>query len=681
MRHRFLFLLILCSISAHAQSWSKLLDPSRAINWSSAGFTIPNYTSNCSTQPSLSAGSGAASANATSIQNALKSCDSTHNVVNIPAGTWYVTSVSFGAQGHQVLRGAGPNSSKVIFTSGVGCGGGLSSGFCMKDATGYYNGSTAVQPGGSNACSWTAGYAQGTTSITLSGCKSAPPLNQTVILDQANDTSETNGVYICDTNSTNCGYESSTGGNNDGRFIGGKTYSEQQVTYVTGVTSLGGGAYTVNISPGVYFSNIRAAQSPGAWWPGFVQNDGVENMTVDGTSLSGGTNISMYDCYQCWVKNVKSQYGGRNHVDVFQSMQDVIRDSYFYAAQGSASDSYAVELGESSAVLIENNIFQQVTTPIMFGQGSGFVVGYNYSLGVNYSCGGGCPAYGNGGYSSHNAGNGMNLFEGNNFFGIWGDDAWGASDQNSYYRNMLVGWQNGKTASTFPILMRANTRVNNIVGNVLGQPGYHTQYHAYASSTSGGIGASAEDKSIYSIGWAGTGATCSSGYVTKCDPLSFSTLMRWGNFDTVTNGVKWDPTEASPAAVTYVNSNFTPSYFSSLAHTLPNSLYYGSAPSWWPSGKPFPPIGPDVSSGNLGTCSGTYSGYQGVSSSQCAGGTLTSAWAGHANSVPAQDCYLNVMQGPLDGSGGPLSFDANACYSSSTSTSVAPPTGVSAVAK
>src|SRR5271157_1009121 len=139
-----LFLLVLFSISAQAQNWSTFLDSSRAINWSSAGFSIPTYSTNCSTQPSLTAGSGAASANATSIQNALNSCNATHNVVNIPAGTWYVTSLSFGTQGKQVLRGAGPNSTDLIFTTGVGCGGGLTSAMCLKDATGYYNGSAPV---------------------------------------------------------------------------------------------------------------------------------------------------------------------------------------------------------------------------------------------------------------------------------------------------------------------------------------------------------------------------------------------------------------------------------------------------------------------------------------------------------------------------------------------------------
>src|SRR5208283_1939674 len=168
--------------------------------------------------------------------------------------------------------------------------------------------------------------------------------------------------------------------------------------------------------------------------------------------------------------------------------------------------------------------------------------------------------------------------------------------------------------------------------------------------------------SIYEIGWADTGGYGSCGS-PSCDPLAFSTLMSWGNYDTVNAATQRNSTEASPASATYLNANFTSSYFSSLAHTLPNSRLYSATPSWWTSGKNWPPVGPDVSSGNVGTCSGgTYAGNQATSSSQCKGGSLATAWASHVTSIPAEDCYLNTMSGPPDGSGSVLSFDANSCY-------------------
>ena len=71
-----------------------------------------------------------------------------------------------------------------------------------------YNGaSNVLPPCGSNQCTWTAGYAQGTTSITLSNCGGTPPMGQTIVLDQADDASDTGGVYMCDGSTPDCTYE------------------------------------------------------------------------------------------------------------------------------------------------------------------------------------------------------------------------------------------------------------------------------------------------------------------------------------------------------------------------------------------------------------------------------------------------------------------------------------------
>jgi hypothetical protein len=666
MNFRLLFLLAAFSLSASAQNWSSFLDPSRAIDWTSGvGFTIPTYSTACATQPTLQTGSSNASANATAIQNALASCDATHNVVNIPAGTYYVAAFSFGSQGKQVLRGAGPKSTYIYLTGEVS----------MISGSPIYNGNpAALPPSGTQQCLWTGGYAQGTTTITLSSCGGTPPVNRMLILDQANDTTDTNGVYICDTTAANCTYKGQGAGNQDGRIIGGVTYSEQQVTYVTGVTNNGNGTHSVTISPGVYATNIRSSQSPGAWWSSIVQNDGLENLTLDGTNSSNDM-VQMYDCYQCWEKNIRSINGARAHVLLQQSAQDVIRDSYFYQSQSHSSVSYCVESEESSGFLVENNIFQQITNPLMFGQGSGAVIGYNLSIDNIYTT----PTdFAQTSYYSHNAGNIMNLWEGNNMYGIWADDAWGSSAQGTFFRDTLLGWQSGKTQPLFPVSLHSFNRAFNYVGNILGQPGIQNQYQAYATSSTGGVGAPNASTSIYELGWSDTDGLGTCTTPPTCDSLVYSTLMRWGNYDTVNAATQWNSTEASPGAVTYVNANFTSSYFSTLAQTLPASLYYKSTPAWWPAGKAWPPVGPDVSSGNLGTCSGTYTGAQATSSSQCTGGTLSIGWASYATSIPAQDCYLTVMGGPPDGSGSVLSFDANTCYNGSSGIQPASPLGLTA---
>src|SRR5438093_8014072 len=75
-------LLVLClSTPAHAQLWSGILDPSRAVDWSQAGIPggIPNQTTVCAT---LNPGATAAQ-----INSALAACPS-GQVVFLNAGTY-----------------------------------------------------------------------------------------------------------------------------------------------------------------------------------------------------------------------------------------------------------------------------------------------------------------------------------------------------------------------------------------------------------------------------------------------------------------------------------------------------------------------------------------------------------------------------------------------------------------
>jgi hypothetical protein len=355
-------------------------------------------------------------------------------------------------------------------------------------------------------------------------------------------------------------------------------------------------------------------------------------------------------------------------------MDDVIRSDYFYQSPGHAATSYTIEPSIASSFVVENNIFQQVTTPYTATGGAvGGIFAYNFAIKNIFADGSWMwPVY-----VSHSAGDVFDLFEGNDAYGIAADNASGPADQITSFRNLFTGYQPGTTNATVPFTLRALTRNFNIIGNILGQPSYSTNYQGYALSTTTFTGATG--KVIYDLGGGGTGDVCAlnPGASTLCDPLTYSTLMRWGNYDVVNGSTQWNSTEASPAAVSYVNANFTSSYFSSLMHALPASLYYNSEPSWWPTGKAWPPVGPDVSSGNVGICSGgTYAGAQATASGQCTGGTLISAWANHANSIPAQDCYLNVMGGPPDGTGNVLAFDATTCYPNefSSGSDTTPPT-------
>ena len=50
--------------------------------------------------------------------------------------------------------------------------------------------------------------------------------------------------------------------------------------------------------------------------------------------------------------------------------------------------------------------------------------------------------------------------------------------------------------------------------------------------------------------------------------------------------------------------------------------------------------------------------------------------AGHSYGNPAQTCYFKVMGGSDGGAGGPLTFNANTCYGSTSTTTPAAPSGL-----
>jgi len=605
--HRFLlsllFLLILGPSSySYAQAWSGIIDPSRAIDWSRAGANVSNRTTICAT---LSPGASSAQ-----IDSAIASCPA-NQVVFLNAGTYSLSGgITFSGHNNVTVRGAGPTQTILQFSGGDSCGG-QGGNVCIGDASILYVGSPSVQPGGSNAHNWTAGYAKGSTQLTLDSA-SGLRAGQTIILDQANDTSDTGGVFVCDVSGT-CHQSTETGSSN-GRTIGGVDYNQTQIVTVTAVSG-----NVITISPGLFMNNWRSSQSPKIWWTTSVTGDSVENLTVDGTNDGGSvkSNIYFYDATASWVRNIRSIRGNRNHVWLYQSAHNVVRDSYFFGTQNGAQESYGVESFIASDNLIENNIFDQIASPIMSSGSSGNVYGYNFSINNLYNV---SVNWMQNSYANHDAGNQMNLFEGNSFNALDCDDIHGTGGSVTYFRNRLYGAQSGKSLNTHAMNLYSFCRAYNVVGNVLGTAGYSNTYEV--SSVAGLTGC---DASIYVLGQ--PQASCGGGSSPLVDPLVRSTLLRWGNYDVVTAVVQWNAAEIPTAAVPFVNGNTVPS-----SHTLPTSFYLSSKPAFW-GAMPWPATGPEVT-----------------------GGTDAS---GHAFALPAQVCYSNISK---DGSG-ILQFNANTCYS------------------
>jgi hypothetical protein len=654
------------SYISHAQSqpWSGILSSSRGVNWQNAGAAIATTRTQCGS--TVSAGTSAST-----INSDLSACASGTYLL-LGSGTFSL-SQGLNLPSNVTLRGSGSNSTFLTFSAGVSCRGGAVN-ICAASADTNYWG------GPSNSASWTSGYAAGTTSITLNSISgSVPKVGQPIILDQIDSQSDNGALYVgCeiggssgDTSST-CYSGAGPNGFERGLSKVSTIRGQQQIVQVTSVSGSGSGPYTVGITPGIYAGNWASGNSPGAWWAKSpVQNIGIESLSIDNTG-DKDQGILLFNCQNCWVKGVRSivTSGGLQtgwyHVGMWMCNHCTVRDSYFF---GNTGDAYGASVGVASDILVENNIMQYPSYFQLYNSDcEGCVSGYNFAVSTLFQTGGtnwlqqpsdfhGVVLY--------------SLAEGNIGAGNYSDSFHGSHDLDTFFRNRLDGnEQNAGTATTsntLPIIMNPATRYYNIVANILGTPGYHTTYKCGSACTK-------YDTSIYDAG----------NYTGIYDPLTDSTALYWGNWDTATNNTRWcgsstntrwsttcsSASEVPTNAIGYPNTVPTVGDTGAGQSALPPSFYYSSQPSWWPSGKSWPIIGPDVTGGNVGQCSGGTNAKNEVVSAQSAqctssGGTFSALSMVISN--PAMDCYFNSMSGQANGTEGALAFDANACYGNATS--------------
>jgi hypothetical protein len=560
--------------------------------------------------------------------------------------------------------------------------------FAMEgSAWGAFNSSTE-----SNMCDWVADYAKGATTIQIANCGITTPavgslsdlhVGSLMILDQVDQIADNGTAWNCAVNYT-CA-NSGTGGfiRGDGTCVSGYSScyrSQAQGVVVTSITTTGGSCTSsspcVGITPGLYMPTWTGTQLPQAWFGSYIQKNGLENMTIDATNTTGlGLITDMAACYKCWISGLRTIDAPRDHVQMQTDFHSVVKDNYFYASQSGGTTSYSVELEYAWDNLIQNNICQQVTDscPGMDATTEGNVSAYNFGINNIYTASSG---YMQASFYHHAGGDALNLAEGNIGTGINEDAIHGTHLFDTDFRNYYIGQQAagcnglGCGSDSIPVIISAGARYANLVGNVLGQPGFQTYYTCNATSTAPCIHT---DVSIYALGYTGNGGRADlifprTGFcpdVACVTPGNFDGLvgpylMRWGNYDTVNAAVQWNSAEVPTALASY--SNAVPA-----SHTLPSSFYLSSKPSWWGT-LPYPAIGPDVTSGNLGLISGgTYDAYSvgaiGTSTSTNGGGSFTAhTVGGFANENPAMRCALEVMGMPVDGTGNVLSFNAGTCY-------------------
>jgi hypothetical protein len=295
------FLLFPMALALHAQAWSGILSPSRAVDWSQAGLIggIPTNRTQCVTSACRKVTSAGASATAKQIQEAISSAPK-NTYVLLAAGTYHLNDgLTWNAKNNVTLRGAGADQTFLVFSGASGCQG-LNAAICFQSSDTNYWGAP------SNLANWTGNYTVGATSIVLDGVSNLA-VGWPLTLDQRDDlySADAGDIFVCYTPQLAC----SSNGDNGGGARPGR--SQQQIVTVTSIS--GHGPYVVGISPGLYMPNWTPSKSPQAWWPTQpVFGDGVEDLSIDATAVSPLTNIGILNCVGCYANGITSIHPKRS---------------------------------------------------------------------------------------------------------------------------------------------------------------------------------------------------------------------------------------------------------------------------------------------------------------------------------------------------------------------------------
>jgi hypothetical protein len=599
-----------------ATPWTGIVDPARATDWSTVGVTggIPSRTTVCAT---LNPGATVAQ-----INSAVASCPA-NQVVSLNAGT-YNLSGTIVMRNNVTLRGQGM-STILNFTSQGG------SNFYWMGAdvavafqgTGWSGAGDTSAPGAggvppSTIRDWTGTngqpgvFTQGATVLNLSSAPTGLAVGDTITLWQSDmpDASVPNsGYFVSDKCCT---------GSGDISWKGTSESHKSGQTQRTRVTAISGSQVTIS-APGITRPNgtWATARSPKAGWQsGMLTGAGLEYVRVVRTGSHQGT-IGMTGAADSWIRGVgvTGTTSAANAITVWDSRNITVKDCWvdrIIGGGGGQFTSYGITFINTSHSLLENNVLNQIESPVMLNAGStGNVLAYNYEK----------FTAGEGGIQLHEEGAAMNLFEGNSTLKFWFDTIHGNTQLNTGFRNHTHGTSEGADIWTF-------NRWYNMIGNVMAantvyktissdatrytrwggycfRMGYGSQYEGPENHDPADVGSSNQPQ----------------------DPIVASSAMLWGNYCAAGASTRWLAGEVPSADPVFPNP--VPA-----SQVLPPSFFYSARPTWWPAAKAWPPIGPDVTGGNI------------------------SGVGGHAYTTPAEDCYTAA--------GGTIAnFNPATCYSAS----------------
>lgn len=586
------FCVLTSALPLRAASWSGILAPSRAIDWSNSGLpaTLPNgettpnpWTPPTRTQCVTSACNTVSGGNvtATTINAAIASAPPSTYVL-IPPGTFNLNGDVDITKNYVTLRGSGAQATKLTGGSvrisgpaGAWGNAGLLSGAIAKGAASVTiaNGQS-VPTGGRMAAlaQCMSGFSAADARYTLYG-GSGWVTSCTGTLSDPLGPWDCGGYAQCNRNGDR--------GETNPHFHG-------QVMWVSNVVN-----NTVNFSLPIdspLWSTNRSASLVWMNSPGVV-GSGIEDMTL--------TNwVSLNGCYASWMKGLRVVFTNSAPTLTSFTSHVLIANNYF---AGNSSGFHTISMGfendptqYDSDTLLLNNIF--IATYIETNGGnSGYVQAYNYFAG------------GDGGYTGdfpHNPGGQVYMLrEGNQLTMSWDDDTWTAHNFSTWFRNWASGYDAlSNNTLPNPIDVGGFSRFDNVIGNVIGSP-----------QSTGSYG------SVLGVNRNGADTT----------GLTEASLMRWGNYVYCTGNAAhcqvatgaFDNAEV-PTNLSSFGANSTPYQNPVPAnHNLPASFFMnnmtaqpngGTGLSWWKTCNswttfptvcasyttpPMPPIGPDVTGG------------------------------------------------------------------------------------
>jgi hypothetical protein len=326
----------------------------------------------------------------------------------------------------------------------------------------------------------------------------------------------------------------------------------------------------------------------------FIQNAGVENMTIERTD--GGGVLFQY-CAYCWVKNVEVYHWRADAVSVQYSARIQIDTVYSHECTDSENSGaeYPFDLKfASTEIYIVNSITQTCGKGMTArSAGAGSVVAYNWLDQTYYRQGAsGADTWIEMGVNgSHAVASHHMLFEGNQGANLDNDSTHGPAIYHTYLRNWALGYRTGSftdptngvvindaaalagggnTAGAGPL--RASgpmiyTYWFAFIGNVLGTSTITTVANGWNFS-----GTNPGSKQIWLYGWwnLNNGKTA--------DPNVPNFMFSHGNYDYVTGGQTWNSGQPN--------------------HTVPNSAYLISVPAFFSAGAsctyPWPWVTPNL---------------------------------------------------------------------------------------